>query len=188
MANLDHEKSTNKNPPYPKTLATVRKPGVTKPKCNREQAKPDESDVIKEEFTFLDDSPVNDDAFGCHQNIADSISKKIELDNKGKTIGLEGTWGSGKSSVIKMLEKKWNDDNKMQVFMYDAWIHQGDSLRRAFLEEMILNLKECEWLPSCKKNEHEFKDCLECQQFRRDKCPDYIADNLRLRYEGRYPL
>ncbi len=184
MANLSNKKSTNRDArTYVESLDTVNKPGVLESEGDKPQTKPDKSDVIKEQFKFLDDNPVSEDAFGCHKNIADSISRKIELDDKGKTIGLEGTWGSGKSSVIKMLEKRWEENEKIEVFTYDAWIHQGDSLRRAFLEEMITNLKNCEWLPSCRKNEREFKDCLECQRFRRDKCPDYICDNLKLRYE-----
>jgi len=47
-----------------------------------------------DKFIFLPDKPVNKDFFGCHERIATSIATQIESDQEGKTIGLEGTWGS----------------------------------------------------------------------------------------------
>lgn len=142
---------------------------------------------------FLDDDPVEDDFFGCHKRVARSISEQIESGLKGKTIGLEGTWGSGKSSIIKMLEERWSKgeykNENIRLFTYDAWEHQGDPLRRAFLEELITSLQEDgidnkRWLKECKIEEHEFEHCLdECSKKDRLNCPDFIRDNLRLRYE-----
>lgn len=141
-------------------------------------------------FVFLDDGPVNKDSFGCHENIANSIAERIEKDNKGKTIGLEGTWGSGKSSVIEMLEAKWKKEkNKnIKVFKYDAWEHQGDPLRRSFLEELITSLQKSQddtnrWLKKCEKVKDNFEACLECPSDKKKNCPDYIHGTLRLRYE-----
>jgi len=40
------------------------------------------------------------------------------------------------------------------------------------------------WLKECKIEEHEFEHCLdECSKKDRLNCPDFIRDNLRLRYE-----
>ncbi len=160
---------------------------VSEANSNNQESLPKDSD----KFVFLSDKPVREDFFGCHERIATSIATQIESNQEGKTIGLEGTWGSGKSSVVEMLEAKWEKEknNNIRVFKYDAWEHQGDPLRRAFLEELITNLQEDgsdnkRWLKECKIEEHEFKHCLdECSKKDRLNCPDFIRDNLRLRYE-----
>lgn len=139
-------------------------------------------------FQFLPDDPVTDDFFGTHRRIADSIGEEIETDAKGKTIGLEGTWGSGKSSVIRMLEKRWQDkaNKNFRLFTYDAWTHQGDPLRRAFLEELISCLQRGEgesWLGKCAYERPQFENCLTCSKGTSFCRPDRIRGELRLRYE-----
>jgi len=106
----------------------------------------EESKAAFDRFRFLDDSPVIEDKFGSHSRVADSIARKVEEGTPGMTIGLEGTWGSGKSSVIRMLEERWKDNDDIQVFTFDAWAHQADPLRRSFLEEMIGYLTSLKWL------------------------------------------
>ena len=95
---------------------------------------------------FLDDDTTDDDAFGGHQRIADTLRDIIRTTKKGKSIALLGDYGSGKSSVIKMMTKGLPEDIK--VFTYDAWAHQGDHLRRSFLETLIKFLCETDgdWL------------------------------------------
>jgi len=87
-------------------------------------------------FQFLPDAPVINDKFGSHARVAESIAEQVESNMAGMTIGLEGTWGSGKSSVIRMLEERWKDHKNIKVFTFDAWVHEGDPLRRSFLEEL----------------------------------------------------
>jgi hypothetical protein len=56
-------------------------------------------------------------------------------------IGLEGKWGSGKSNVIGILNKKFDElSSDYFFFTYDAWGHQEDLTRRTFLEELISRL------------------------------------------------
>ena len=67
---------------------------------------------------------------------------------EGLTIGLEGEWGSGKSTVVKLLQEKLkeNKSNRTFVFYIDAWEHEGDHLRRVFLETLIEKIKRWkEW-------------------------------------------
>jgi len=99
-------------------------------------------------FQFLPDSPVTEDKFGSHARVADNIAEQVESDASGMTIGLEGTWGSGKSSVIRMLEERWKDRKDIEVFTFDAWVHEGDPLRRSFLEELtaFLGHEERAWI------------------------------------------
>jgi len=153
--------------------------------ANNEDAK---QNLKKNEFNFLSDDPVTKDAFGTHNRVANSIAHKVETDACGKNIGLEGIWGSGKSSIIKMLEKKLEDNENIHLFTFDAWAHQSDPLRRAFLEELISSLQselegrktwlskrpvDCDW---------EYEKCKKCGK--RLECrPDEIRDELRLRRE-----
>lgn len=70
----------------------------------------------------------------------------VKNDEEGKAIALVGSWGSGKSTVIKIFEKKIGNDNKLAIFVFDTWAHQGDPLRRSFLERLMEFLKERKWI------------------------------------------
>ncbi|KGO90562.1 P-loop NTPase fold protein [Flavobacterium suncheonense] len=85
-----------------------------------------------------------------HDNIAKSISSIIKNQSheiKKQIIGLEGDWGSGKSNIIKIIQREeeaYLNKEKYVHFIYDSWGHQEDLNRRALLEELIdfLDLKE----------------------------------------------
>ena len=93
---------------------------------------------------LLSDSPAEEDAFGSHKNVAKTIAKLIDEENGGKSIALTGSWGSGKSTVVDMLKKEL--DSSIGLFVFDAWAHEGDPLRRTFLEQLIDFLTEKEWI------------------------------------------
>jgi hypothetical protein len=67
-----------------------------------------------------------------------STEKSMNKHQVPRIIGLEGTWGAGKSNVIKQLITELNDD--YYVFEYDAWGHQEDLQRRSFLETLTTEL------------------------------------------------
>lgn len=89
---------------------------------------------------LLPDLPTAADAFGPHRQLANAIADLIRTEEGGKAIALEGGWGSGKSSVIEMLRAVLSDEAtsaaKVQVHVFDAWSHEGDPLRRVFLEDL----------------------------------------------------
>ena len=91
-------------------------------------------------FRLLQDLPTSDDAFGAHERLADAVADLVSTEDGGKAIALEGGWGSGKSSVIEMLKERLNRRNpgegSIRVHVFDAWSHDGDPLRRVFLEEL----------------------------------------------------
>ncbi len=93
--------------------------------------------------TVIDDGPARRDEFGPHSRVAGAIAKLVsEGSGEGRCIALTGPWGSGKSSVILQLQEKLKEDRQqggpsVRVFVFDAWIHQGDPLRRCFLERLI---------------------------------------------------
>ena len=104
-------------------------------------------------FNLLKDEAVNIDTFAdkTHERIAETLHKIISNDNSdGVTIGLEGPWGSGKSTVVSILKEKLEKDN-FHYFYFDAWAHEGDPLRRIFLEMLIEQLDEENEFDSIKK-------------------------------------
>ena len=98
---------------------------------------------------LLDDSPADDDEFGSHERVAEAIVKLLETENEGgKSIGLEGGWGSGKSTVVRLVEKKLSrtKGDDFQVAVFDMWAHQDDPLRRTFLENLIERVQDFGWV------------------------------------------
>jgi Cdc6-like AAA superfamily ATPase len=98
---------------------------------------------------LLADVPSDEDKFQSHQKIADALSEVIEGQPGGKTIGLEGSWGSGKSTIIRLFSKavsKTQNRRPVLMFNFDAWAHQGDPLRRAFLEGLIDQCLTMKWV------------------------------------------
>lgn len=107
------------------------------------------------DFKLLTENVVDEDAFEGqpHDKIAQTLYKIIDEQEEAVTIGLEGEWGSGKSTVISILEKKIRkkeekevDEKKgrIKVVKFDSWAHEGNNLRRIFLENLIIELESKE--------------------------------------------
>lgn len=73
---------------------------------------------------------------------ADTLSEVISNAPKDRvfTIGLFGSWGSGKSSIIKTVREKI-ETSKVKFITYDAWKYVNDSFRRMFLLKIQEELK-----------------------------------------------
>ena len=100
---------------------------------------------------LLEDLPAQADSFGVHERVADAIVDLVSHEEGRKSIALTGSWGSGKSTVVELLKKKLNrNDSVARLFVFDAWAHQGDPLRRTFLETMI-RFFSCEGTLWCKE-------------------------------------
>jgi|GEM_PF-2473669 len=110
---------------------------------------------------LIEDVPATNDGLACngdiqpHQRVANTIAELIKSPNEsgGKMIGLEGGWGSGKTSVVRMLTKALENDGDRSVFIFDAWAHEGDPLRRTFLESLIRHFQEERWVGEKKWDE-----------------------------------
>jgi hypothetical protein len=87
-------------------------------------------------YVFLRDEPAPEDSFGAHQKVADAIAVTMTCNPAIRTIGIVGPWGSGKSTVVRLLEQALLErpEGKPPVFTFDAWLHHGEPVRRAFLE------------------------------------------------------
>lgn len=110
----------------------------------------------------VDDDPSEVDIFhvdtelGPHERISQTIAKMIgssrELD--GKVIGLEGGWGTGKTTIVRILNKELEKTSDIKLFSFDAWAHEGDPLRRTFLESLINYFQNEKWVDE-KRWDHE---------------------------------
>ena len=98
---------------------------------------------------LLSDEPATEDTFGGpHERLATAITDLICNEDGGKAIGLEGGWGAGKSTVVKLVARKLKEDGtgNTLVAVFDAWAHQGDPLRRTFLERIIRHIQDAGWI------------------------------------------
>lgn len=61
------------------------------------------------------------------------------------TIGVFGDWGSGKSSIMRMLEKKLKDDKKVLTIYFNSWLFEGyEDAKVSLLENILLELSKKE--------------------------------------------
>jgi len=91
-------------------------------------------------INYIPDKEINlekDDLLGALPYV-ETLSEILSKSKTPFTIGLFGGWGVGKSSIIKTIEDKFNNDIKsdIAVFTYDAWKYSNDSFRRTFLFEL----------------------------------------------------
>ncbi|MBD3903020.1 KAP family NTPase [Chryseobacterium sp. Ch-15] len=118
----------------------------------------DENSIKNQEntYNFLTNHPLGEDLFKnkSQDKIATVISEKIINEKDFKIIGIDGAWGSGKSNLVHLIEKKVEKTHKF--FIYDVWGHQEDEQRRAILVELTEFIKNEKDL--LKKNEKDFWD------------------------------
>ena len=100
----------------------------------------------------IDDAPAEQDAFGSYESKAEVIHELITTESGGRTIGLEGEWGSGKSTVVKLLAKRMTGPDFLLV-VFDTWAHEGDPLRRSFLEKLIDSLAKKCWIDQAQRHQ-----------------------------------
>lgn len=94
---------------------------------------------------LIEDTPAQEDLLsqdecvGPHERLAVSIADLIQNPDEcgGKMIGIEGSWGTGKTTVVNLLQKALEKNDQITTFPFDAWAHEGDPLRRTFLESLI---------------------------------------------------
>lgn len=117
---------------------------------------------IERKAEIILDIPAEEDAFdgGGHQRSAEALANAIEqLANRNGAIGLEGPWGSGKTTVVNLAEQvltaRKTEGYEYSVFYFDLWEHQSDDFRRAFLEEFVAWLASAQYLSSAKIKEAE---------------------------------
>ncbi|MCR8710997.1 KAP family P-loop NTPase fold protein [Aliarcobacter butzleri] len=68
------------------------------------------------------------------------------------TIGVFGDWGSGKSSIMKMLEQKLKDNDKVLTIYFNSWLFESyEDAKVSLLENILLELSKNETLDETAK-------------------------------------
>lgn len=96
----------------------------------------DENSTEIKNYNFIKNQPLGEDLFEnkSQEKIATVISEKIINEPDFKIIGIDGEWGSGKSNLVRLIEKKLEKTHKF--FIYDVWGHQEDEQRKSILVEL----------------------------------------------------
>ena len=146
--------------------------------------KPSDTDHFADQFKNqnLDDF----EKIGPYERIALNIAQIINPDEDhpkppkgGCLISIEGPWGSGKSTIVKILKthldkitKKNKTENKkhektqapenkhpeFDVFTFNVNTHEGDPLRTAFLEQLIDHYIKIKWIKLTKKEQDKYDE------------------------------
>ncbi len=88
-------------------------------------------------ISFQNEQPSELDVFpgGSHDKVATAICSYIADDQNSRVIGLDGEFGSGKSSILKMLEQKLLKlDSKYKVWFFDCEQNYQGSIKSNFIE------------------------------------------------------
>lgn len=97
------------------------------------------------------------------ESIRNQLEELID-DPSMNVIGLEGEWGSGKSTILKNLTKKFNKD--VYSYEYDLWTHQEDNLRYSFSRGLLEDFykKEIIQLEKYKKYKKDVDELIRCKE------------------------
>ena len=102
---------------------------------------------------------LNDKDYLLNKIYSDELLEKInsyfESNEKHPLyIGMIGTWGSGKSTIVKTTLSCLDKDVKR--FVYDAWKYEDDSFRRTFISSLLKQ----SGIKKLNPNYNEIKDSL----------------------------
>jgi hypothetical protein len=109
-------------------------------------------------FTVLKDSPVVTEDWLGRRTSANHIAELISR-SRGKspfTMGIDGSWGTGKSSLMLMIEDELNlmkedEQNKgrIKTVWFNAWMHQHkENLAEGLVKTILLELQNVTgWRP-----------------------------------------
>lgn len=77
------------------------------------------------EITPINDNPVNNATLLGHREIVQTLKNFIESEHmiSASSIAIHGDWGTGKTSIMKTLEKKLVQ-GKVEVLFFEAWKYE----------------------------------------------------------------
>ena len=91
------------------------------------------------QWKFLKDDPIETDEkdrFKIHSAYAKTLFDIIGRCETPFSIGLFGSWGSGKTSVVKLLENLVGTKNEFKYLYFDVCKFSKEPLKRWILLEM----------------------------------------------------
>ena len=93
------------------------------------------------------DSPTTEDGLGF-DDYADILLGMIgNFDARSPlTIGIHGRWGSGKTSLMRMVEAKFEDDARVKTVWFNAWAYGDEPIGLALLQQILNEFQKEEGL------------------------------------------
>ncbi len=89
------------------------------------------------------DSPTTEDGLGFEDYANILLDLMGNFDAKSPlTIGIHGRWGSGKTSLMKMLEKRFEADTKVKTVWFNAWAYGDEPIGLALLQQILIEFQE----------------------------------------------
>lgn len=91
---------------------------------------------------FLHDLPATDDAFG-REPFAENLAGSLVLPNNspGLVVGIEGEWGSGKSTLIGFITKHLRENQKAIVIDFNPWmVSTTGTLVETLIEQIAVSI------------------------------------------------
>ncbi|RZK34552.1 MAG: NTPase KAP, partial [Hymenobacter sp.] len=84
------------------------------------------------------DKETNVDLLG-HRRIAQTIVEILrEEELRPLTIGIHGSWGAGKTSILSLIEAELKDDETALCLTFNGWLYQGyDDTKSALMEAVV---------------------------------------------------
>lgn len=92
---------------------------------------------------FQNESPSGVDVFKgeSHDRVAQAMHDYIKNTGNHRVIGLDGEFGSGKSSILQMLEKKIvKGKSRSKLWVFDCEQNYQGSIKSNFIEELTENV------------------------------------------------
>ena len=102
-----------------------------------------ESEVMPE-IKILGDSPTTEDGLGFDPYVNILLEAINNFDASSPlTIGIHGSWGSGKTSLMRMLEKRFGDVNSVKTIWFNAWAHgREEPIGLALLQQVLIEFQK----------------------------------------------
>ena len=95
------------------------------------------------EMTIIPDNETDIDLLyyeAISRTVVELISSASE---EPLTIGVHGDWGAGKSSILKMLEKSYSEQDETLCIRFNGWLFQGfEDTKAVLIETIVEELKQ----------------------------------------------
>ncbi len=93
---------------------------------------------------IFNDEPTSNDSL-YREHYADAFAELVENCDTPTVVGLYGTWGIGKTSLMKQIADKLNKD-QLLIVNFDPWMHQFDdspalALMHTLVDQLSLGTK-----------------------------------------------
>ncbi len=89
------------------------------------------------------DSPTIEDGLGFEDYAGILLDLIGNFDAESPlTIGIHGRWGSGKTSLMRMLEKRFEDGEGVKTVWFNAWAYGDEPIGLALLQQIVIEFQK----------------------------------------------